>query len=109
MLLSAPFLAAAFVPAPMGSPLQAPQMRQRVSGGRVLMADDRKFELGMKMPSRGVSVDQDGKQNIWATSVSKGEVEEQDAGKLAVITAIGAVTAFALVIGSFLLIPDPDA
>merc|ERR1719399_394067 len=108
LLALAPLLASAFAPVPMTSPVTA--VRRHTNSPRLAATDDRKrdLELGMNMPKKGVSVDQDGKQNIWPTNVAAGEVEEQSGVKLGIIAALGGAIAFALVAGSFLLIPDPD-
>ena len=86
----------------------APQSRQAI--GPLRMSDEDTRPAAAGFTERGVSVDQDGKSNVWAIEpkmeVDTKSAEEKTTGTL---LAVGGLAAFAAVAAGVLTnLPDPD-
>mmetsp|Transcript_25114 Transcript_25114/g.58816 ORF Transcript_25114/g.58816 Transcript_25114/m.58816 type:complete len:112 (+) Transcript_25114:84-419(+) len=87
----------------------APQSRQAMGPLRMAEEDNRPTAAGFTA-ERGVSVDQDGKSNVWAIEpkmeVDTKSAEEKTTGTL---LAVGGLAAFAaLAAGVLTNLPDPN-
>mmetsp|Transcript_26612 Transcript_26612/g.76838 ORF Transcript_26612/g.76838 Transcript_26612/m.76838 type:complete len:113 (-) Transcript_26612:174-512(-) len=88
----------------------APQSRQAIGPLRMADEEDNRPTAAGFTTERGVSVDQDGKSNVWAIEpkmeVDTKSAEEKTTGTL---IAVGGLAAFAAVAAGVLTnLPDPD-
>lgn len=80
------------------------------SQSHTLFAEEDKRPLGYRTVERGVSVDQDGKSNVWAiepkVEVDSKSSEEQ--GQLALFAGGGLAATIVLAAGILANLPDPN-
>mmetsp|Transcript_29454 Transcript_29454/g.59752 ORF Transcript_29454/g.59752 Transcript_29454/m.59752 type:complete len:170 (+) Transcript_29454:271-780(+) len=91
----------------------APQSKMaatRSNGGPLFLSDEPNSSTGPPPTERGVSVDQDGKSNVWAIE-PKMEVDTKSSEEktTSALLAVGGLAAFAAVAAGVLTnLPDPD-